>query len=206
MSAERGPTPVQLVRHGSRRAIAHRARAPPTRSSTSRRRWPATTSSSRTGRWSRRSSARAAAGPPSARRAVGEIAGGEAIEWGRQANENPPVAAHARPLRQPHRRGRVPPRLAPAAGRRRLARRCTRCPGREPQPGAHVARAADVHGDGPGRGRARLPDLDDLLGRAGAARDARAGRRVGAAPDLDHLRPAAGAAPPTRRARCAAWR
>ena len=64
-------------------------------------------------------------------------------------------------------------------------------PWREPRAGAHVARAAMFYVTCAGRGRPRLPDLDDLLGRAGAARRAEARARVGAAPHLDALRPAA---------------
>ena len=62
-------------------------------------------------------------------RTVGEIAGGEALEWGRQANENPPV------LRTHDRFGNrideveFHPVLAPAARCRGRARHCTRSPG-----------------------------------------------------------------------------
>ena len=47
-----------------------------------------------------------------------------------------------------------------------------------------------VHAAGPGRGRRRLPDLDDLLGDPGAARAAGDRRGVGAALPLARLRPA----------------
>ena len=53
-----------------------------------------------------------------------------------------------------------------------------------------------------GRGRDRLPDLDDLLGDPGAAHPARAGRRVGAALPLLRLRPDATR---RRRRRPAPW-
>ena len=113
------------------------------------------------------------------------------IELGRAGQREPAGAAHPRPLRPPHRRGRVPPRLPPADGRWRSRTGCTPLPWREPRPGAHVARAALFIVLVAGRGRARLPDLDDLRGGAGAARAARARRGVGAAAHLARLRPAA---------------
>ena len=57
-----------------------------------------------------------------------------------------------------------------------------------------------------GRGRGRLPDLDDLLGDPGAAQAARARRGVGAALPLARLRPALRAGRREARARSAGWR
>ena len=96
-------------------------------------------------------------------------------------------AAHPRPLRQPHRRGRVRHLLAradanrdrPWAARDALARARGRCP---------CGPRGDVHAADAGRERRRLPDLDDLLGDPGAAQAARAGRRVGGALPLARLR------------------
>ncbi len=102
-------------------------------------------------------------------------------------------AAHPRPLRQPGRRGRVPPRLARAAGRRgRLRAALLALEG--PAAGRPRRPRRRLHVHVAGRGRDRLPDLDDLLGDPGAAHAARAGRRVGAALPLRRLRP--GATPP----------
>ena len=166
----------------------------------------ATTSSSRTGRWSRRSSARAAAGPRAARQRAGRDRRRRGARVGPAGEREPARAAHPRPLRPPHRRGRVPPVLAQAAGRRRLARAALAALDRATARRARRARGAVHDCMGQAEGGHLLPDLDDLLGRAGAARDARAGGGVGAAPDVDLLRPAPGATPPTRPARCAAWR
>ncbi len=113
-------------------------------------------------------------------------------------------AAHARPLRQPHRRGRVPPRLAQADEARRRARAALAAVDERRALAAHRARGA-VHDRDAGRGGLLLPDHDDLRGRARAARPARAGGRVGAARDRDHLRPAL-SRPPRRARRSRAWR
>ena len=112
---------------------------------------------------------------------VGAFAGSAPHDpLGLRGEREPADAAHARPLRQPHRRGRVPPRLARADARSASRTACTRCPGASRRPGAHVARAA-MFMRLAGRGGRRLPDLDDLLGDPGAAPPARARRRVGAA-------------------------
>ena len=119
--------------------------------------------------------------------ALGRLIGGEPMRWGFEANEHPPVLRTARPLRQPHRRGRVPPRLAsphaPRGGARTalapLALRGTR--------GARGARGALHHRDA-GGGGLRVPDHDDLRRRPDASNPARAGRGVGAAGHRDHLR------------------
>ena len=71
---------------------------------------------------------------------VGEVAGGQALEWGRQANQNPRSCAPTTATEQ-DRRGRVPSRVAlaaehrsiPCAPRPALARAAT---------GAHAARGA----------------------------------------------------------------
>ena len=57
-------------------------------------------------------------------------------------NENKPLLQHPRPLRQPHRRGRVPPLLARADADRRRPRPARARPGASRGRGAHVARAA----------------------------------------------------------------
>ena len=51
-------------------------------------------------------------------------------------------AADPRPLRQPGRRRRVPPRLARAAGRSAVGYELHCSPWKDPRPGAHVARGA----------------------------------------------------------------
>ena len=134
----------------------------------SSRRW-----SARARGWARERAAPRSAPPGAASR----------CDWGCAGQRAPAGAAHARPLRPPHRRGRVPPGLAPAHGAGLRARAALRCRGRPTAPGAHVARAALYMTAIAGRGRLRLPDHDDLRRRARAARAARARRRVGAAAD-----------------------
>ena len=98
--------------------------------------------------------------------------GGEPLEWGRLANENPPqLRTHDRfgdridevefhpawhALLRTSRRARAALALVDGAER----------------DGAHVARAALFYARLAGRGRARVPDLDDARSRAGAARAA----------------------------------
>ena len=82
-------------------------------------------------------------------------------ELARLANEHPPGAAHPRPVRPPDRRGRVPPRLASADGHRRRPRPARRAVGRRPAGRARGQGRRVLRLD-PGRGRPRLPDLDDL--------------------------------------------
>ena len=109
----------------------------------------------------------------------------------RPAGEREPAEApHPRPLREPGRHPRVPSLLARADAARHLARaalaplaRAAARRPRRPRGGVHVLL--------PGRGRRRLSDLDDLLGRPRAPQAARAGRGVGAADPLRRLRPAA---------------
>ena len=96
----------------------------------------------------------------------GEIAGGEAIEWGRQANENPPV------LRTHDRYGNrideveYHPAYHELMDVAVVARAARRCRGPTPRPGAHVARAAMFIVWCQVEGGHVLPDLDDLLRRA----------------------------------------
>ena len=108
--------------------LTHR-RPRPTRSSTRSRRWRAATSSTTTPRCGRRSSARAPAGRASACSAAGAFWGGEPHALGRRGQRAPAGAAHARPLRPPHRRGRVPPGVARADARAASSTGCTRCRG-----------------------------------------------------------------------------
>ncbi len=114
-------------------------------------------------------------------------------------------AAHARPLRAPHRRGRVPPRVAQADGdgrgeRAALAAVDLRAAGRARGP------RGPLHDRDAGRGGLRLPDHDDLRGGARAARHPRPGGRVGAAGDRHHVRPAPDAGRARRARRSRAWR
>jgi putative acyl-CoA dehydrogenase len=74
-------------------------------------------------------------------RTLGEIAGGEAIEWGRQANENPPI------LRTHDRFGNRIDEVEFHPAWHRLMETAVShelhsLPWRDPRPGAHVARAA----------------------------------------------------------------
>ena len=67
---------------------------------------------------------------------LGRLAGSAAAQaWGEQANDNPPVLRYPRPVRQPRRPGRVPPRLPrpdAGGGRPRAARGAV---GRRPRRG-----------------------------------------------------------------------
>ncbi len=114
----------------------------------------------------------------------------------------PAGAAHARPVRQPRRRGRLPAAVPRAHAGRRRARPARRAVGERSR---RCARGARGQGDGVGcrRRRSPVPDLDDLRGGAGAAHDSRPRRAVRAAADVDHLRPrpaaAADQAGPDRR-------
>ena len=106
------------------------------------------------------------------------VLGRRAAGVGPPGEREPAGAADARPLRQPHRRGRVPSGVAPADGGRQ-ADDLHALPWNEPREGAHVARAAIYMSGDAGRGRVLLPDHDDVRGGAGAA-GIRTGRRVGA--------------------------
>ena len=119
----------------------------------------------------------------------------------------PPRADAVRPLRQPDRRGRVPPGLAladGARGRPRAGRDAVGAAGRR-----RSRRAPAPRGRLPGlvahRARPRLPDLDDLRRDPGAARRRRAGQGVDAAAGLHDVRPRAPAGRARSAARCAAW-
>ena len=96
------------------------------------------------------------------------------------ANEHEPVLVAVRPLRQPGRRGAVPPVVALADGARRSGAGCgarrgrVRRPARPRPPCRRVLRlVAD-------RARPRLPDLDDVRRGPGAARRRRDGQGVDA--------------------------
>ena len=97
-------------------------------------------------------------------------------------------AAHPRPLRRAHRRGRVPSRVAQPDAALARARPPLALVDGGPRGGARRTRCA-VHARRPGRGRAWLSRLDDTRGGPGSAgRGAAARSRMGAAPDVDRLR------------------
>ena len=104
---------------------------------------------------------------------LGRLAGtAEAREHGLLANRNEPEARHVRPLRQPHRRGRLPPVLALAdgpGGRVRTRRDPVDKPGsgRSPAPGRRLLRLVA------GRERARLSGVDDVRRGTGPAGETR---------------------------------
>ena len=93
--------------------------------------------------------------------------GGAAV--GGRGQREPADAAHARPLRPPGRRGRLPPVLARAARGGRLGRAARRPVVRRRAVGAPAA-GGRVRRLVAGRGRARLPGLDDVRRGPGAAR------------------------------------
>ena len=103
----------------------------------------------------------------------------------------PPRADAVRPLRQPDRRGRVPPVLAladGAGGRPRAGRDAVGAAGRRRSRRAPAPRGR-LHGLVAHRARPRLPDLDDVRRGPGAARRRRAREGVDAAAGLHDLRP-----------------
>ena len=110
--------------------------------------------------------------------ALGKLAGGEAIAWGVQANKHPPE------LRAFDRYGHRVDEVEFHPAWHQLMRAGVEhglhaSPWREPRRGrARGARGGVLHADA-GGGRLRLSDLDDLLGGAGAALDAGAGRASG---------------------------
>ena len=179
-AASRRPARVKLFSDGRRRASTHSRRpthevlnqAPPLEGyNVFERNRPLVEALRARGR---------AAGPRAALAELGELAGGEAIELGPPGQREPAGAAHPRPLRAPHRRGRVPSRLARADGARGRRTGSHALPWREPQPGrARRARGAVHDLLGQVEGGHRLPDLDDLLRRAGAARSSPSSRRSG---------------------------
>ncbi len=64
---------------------------------------------------------------------------------GPAGQREPAAAAHPRPVREPDRRGGVPPGLARADDGRGRSTGCTPLRGPTPRPGAHVARAAGLY-------------------------------------------------------------
>ena len=146
------------------------------------------------------------AGPPIRRARSGEIAGGEAIEWGRQANENPPV------LRTHDRYGHRIDEVEFHPAYHKL------------MDVADLARAALAALDrgAPRRRTSRARPLFMVMGQAEGGHECpismtysavpalratpELAERVGAAPDVDLVRPAAACRPPTRPARSSAWR
>ncbi len=120
--------------------------------------------------------------------ALGRFVGGRRAAAGVGATGEREQAdpAHVRPLRAPHRRGRVPPRVAPADADGRGERAALAAVDERRALRAHGARGA-VHDRDAGRGGLCVPDHDDLRGRSRAARAAGAGGRVGAAGDGHHL-------------------
>ena len=162
------------------------ARGRRTRSSTRRRRSRGWTCSRATCRWWRPPSARAPAGSASGPRRSGGCVGGEPQQlWGRLANENRPV------LRTHDRYGNRIDEVEFHPAWHELMKMGVEhelhsLPWTSEEPvAAHGARGA-LHDRDSGRGGLRLPDHDDLRGRARAARPARAGGRVGAARDREH--------------------
>ena len=150
---------------------------------TNRPRSRTTTSFTRTRRSSRRSAAggwRALGETRSA--AFGEVLGGEPLEWGRLANEHPPkLLTHDR---YGERIDEI--EFHPAWDsllQLGLEARVQSLPWVDERPGAHVARAALFMLLGAGRGRRRLPALDDVRRRAGPAGATRARGGVDPAPD-----------------------
>ena len=137
--------------------------------------------------------------------AVGEYGGSaRAVELGFQANQNPPkLKTHDRygnrvdevefhPAWHELLGAAVANELHSLPWTRPAARRP-----RRPRRLVHVLLA--------GRGRGRLPDLDDLLGDPGAAPPARAGRGVGAPLHLERVRPRATSPRPRSPAPWPAW-
>ena len=182
-------------RHGRRHP-----RKPPTR----RPRSSTTTPSPPTSRSSRRSpgTRRPTSSTTSRRSAPGRHGGGPRA---RHAGQPARAGADAvRPLRQPRRRGAVPPVLALADGARRRPRPAggavdLRRPARARAPGRRLLRlVADRAGP-------RLPDLDDVRRGAGAARRRRDRQGVDAAAGLHVLRLRAAARRARRPARWPAW-
>ncbi len=119
---------------------------------------------------------------------LGELIGGEPQQvWGRQANENKPVL-HTHD-RYGHRIDEV--EFHPAwhqLMRMGVEHELHALPWREQREARSACGArGDVHDRDAGRGGVRVPDHDDVRGRAGAARPARAGGRVGAAGDRHHV-------------------
>ena len=119
----------------------------------------------------------------------GAACGGEPLRWGVLANVNSPVLrthdrfGHRIDEVEFHPAWHELMRMAVAHGLHAL-------PWREPRAGRARRAGRALLPDGPGRGRPRLPDLDDVCRRAGAPGPSGAGGGVGAAPDLARVRPA----------------
>ena len=113
--------------------------------------------------------------------ALGRVVGGEPQQvWGRLANENKPVLRTFD--RYGHRIDEV--EFHPAwhqLMKMGVENELHSLPWTSEEPARTRGARRAVHDRDAGRGRLRLPDHDDLRRRAGAARAARAGRRVGAA-------------------------
>ena len=135
-----------------------------------------------TGRWPRRSRREGAAwasGDARGARCAGRRAGHPRARPAGQ--RQPSRAAYVRPFRAPHRRGRLPPRVPRAHADGHRAR-----PARRPVVGSASRCARGPGGQGgrlvPGRGRARLSGVHDLLGGARPAAPAGARRARGSRP------------------------
>ncbi len=132
-------------------------------------------------------------------REIGLLAGtARAQDWGRLANENPPVLHTHDRFGYRVERGRVPPGLARTdeRGRRRGPARRTVA---GPPPGRARGPRREVLPVGPDRRRPLLPGLHDLRDRPGPAERSRSGPAVRAGADVRGLRP--GAAPTRGQAR-----
>ena len=124
--------------------------------------------------------------------AFGEALGGEPLEWGRLANEHPPL------LRTHDRYGERIDEIEfhPAWDsllRLGLDARVQSLPWLDERPRRACRTGGALHAARPGRGRRRLPALDDL--RLGAGASHRTGAGGGVGPEADQ-----------RRRRSAGWR
>ena len=167
------------------------ARGRPTRSSTRRRRSKGSTCSPATVRWSRRAARGRRLGASSApRRWAASSAASRSSRGGAWPTRTSRCCA--RFDRYGHRIDEV--EFHPAWHQLMtlgVENELHSLPWTSAEPLAHTRARRALHDRDAGRGRLRLPDHDDLRGRARAARAARAGGRVGAAGDRHHLRPAA---------------
>ena len=92
------------------------------------------------------------------------------IALGRAGQRVPAGAAHPRPLRPPHRRGRLPPGLPRADDPRGRPTGCTPRPWARQPPGRARRARGEVRAVDPGRGRHLCPISMTYCRRAGAAR------------------------------------